>query len=63
MLWYFLVAKRYKNFRRFVYNYEAETLNGVNGAANEKSGPKVHCTVSPGAKTKPVMAVTVKQEK
>uniref|UniRef100_A0A3Q2C9I7 Vitellogenin domain-containing protein n=1 Tax=Cyprinodon variegatus TaxID=28743 RepID=A0A3Q2C9I7_CYPVA len=41
----FSVAKRYKNFRRFVYNYEAETFNSVNGASNEKSGPKVSCTV------------------
>ncbi|XP_038134630.1 apolipoprotein B-100-like [Cyprinodon tularosa] len=39
------LAKRYKNFRRFVYNYEAETFNSVNGASNEKSGPKVSCTV------------------
>lgn len=40
-----LVAKRYKNFRRFVYNYDAETLNGVNGATDNKSGPKVSCKV------------------
>ncbi|KAG7239697.1 hypothetical protein INR49_028633 [Caranx melampygus] len=39
------LAKRFKNFRRFVYNYEAETFNGVNGATNEKSGPKVSCKV------------------
>ncbi|KAK2856130.1 hypothetical protein Q5P01_004865 [Channa striata] len=39
------LAKRFKNFRRFVYNYEAETLNGVNGATNNKSGPKVTCKV------------------
>lgn len=46
--WWFkchLVAKRYKNFRRFVYNYEAETLNGVNGATDNKSGPKISCQV------------------
>lgn len=42
---YFLVAKRFKNFRRFVYDYEAETFNGVNGATDNKSGPKVSCKV------------------
>lgn len=41
----FLVAKRFKNFRRFLYQYEAETLNGVNGATNLKNGPKVTCKV------------------
>uniref|UniRef100_A0A3B3V3X4 Vitellogenin domain-containing protein n=1 Tax=Poecilia latipinna TaxID=48699 RepID=A0A3B3V3X4_9TELE len=35
----------YKNFGRFVYSYEAETLNSVNGASDDKSGPKVSCTV------------------
>lgn len=40
-----LVAKRYKNFRRFVYNYEAESLNGVSGATDNKSGPKISCKV------------------
>nr|XP_046228823.1 apolipoprotein B-100-like [Scatophagus argus] len=39
------LAKRFKNFRRFVYDYEAETFNGVNGATNQKSGPKVSCRV------------------
>ncbi|XP_032441081.1 apolipoprotein B-100-like [Xiphophorus hellerii] len=39
------LAKRYKNFGRFVYNYEAETLNSVNGASDDKSGPKVSCIV------------------
>lgn len=42
---YGLVAKRFKNFRRFVYDYEAETFNGVNGATENKSGPKVFCKV------------------
>lgn len=41
----FLVAKRFKNFRRFVYDYEAEIINGVNGATDNKSGPKVSCKV------------------
>ncbi|KAG7508735.1 apolipoprotein B-100-like [Solea senegalensis] len=39
------LAKRFKNFRRFVYNYEAETFNGVNGGTDNKSGPKVSCKV------------------
>ncbi|KAM7395254.1 hypothetical protein PAMA_006830 [Pampus argenteus] len=39
------LAKRFKNFRRFVYNYEAETFNGVTGATDNKSGPKVSCKV------------------
>ncbi|KAI4802408.1 hypothetical protein KUCAC02_020245 [Chaenocephalus aceratus] len=39
------LAKRFKNFRRFVYDYEAETSNGVNGATDNKSGPKVSCKV------------------
>uniref|UniRef100_A0A8C7PP15 Vitellogenin domain-containing protein n=1 Tax=Oncorhynchus mykiss TaxID=8022 RepID=A0A8C7PP15_ONCMY len=39
------LAKRFKNFRRFLYQYEAETLNGVNGATNLKNGPKVTCKV------------------
>lgn len=28
-----------------MYNYEAETLNGVNGATDNKSGPKISCKV------------------
>ncbi|XP_032399124.1 apolipoprotein B-100 [Etheostoma spectabile] len=40
-----LLAKRFKNFRRFVYDYEAETFNGVTGATDKKSGPKVSCKV------------------
>ncbi|KAM6992474.1 apolipoprotein B-100-like [Tautogolabrus adspersus] len=39
------LSKRFKNFRRFVYDYEAETFNGVNGASDNKSGPKVSCKV------------------
>ncbi|XP_072772227.1 apolipoprotein B-100-like [Nerophis lumbriciformis] len=39
------LAKTYKNFRRFVYDYEAETFNGVNGATDNKSGPRVSCKV------------------
>ncbi|XP_012691026.2 apolipoprotein B-100-like [Clupea harengus] len=40
-----LLAKRYKNFRNYVYQYEADTYNTVNGAANIKNGPKVSCKV------------------
>lgn len=40
-----VVAKRFKNFRRFVYDYEVETFNGVNGHVDKKSGPKVSCRV------------------
>ncbi|KAM4600709.1 apolipoprotein B-100-like [Polymixia lowei] len=40
------LAKRFKNFKRFVYNYEAESLNGVNGATDLKNGPKVSCKVA-----------------
>ncbi|XP_034555340.1 apolipoprotein B-100-like [Notolabrus celidotus] len=39
------LSKRFKNFRQFVYDYEAETFNGVNGATDKKSGPKVSCKV------------------
>ncbi|KAM9338993.1 apolipoprotein B-100-like [Symphorus nematophorus] len=39
------LAKRFKNFRRFVYDYKAETFNGVNGATPSKSGPEVSCKV------------------
>ncbi|KAM3603035.1 uncharacterized protein V6R79_015481 [Siganus canaliculatus] len=39
------LAKRFKNFRRFAYDYEAETFNGVDGATDEKSGPRVTCKV------------------
>ncbi|XP_029281256.1 apolipoprotein B-100-like [Cottoperca gobio] len=39
------LAKRFKNFRRFVYDYEAETFNGVNEATDNKNGPKVSCKV------------------
>ncbi|XP_028996434.1 apolipoprotein B-100-like [Betta splendens] len=39
------LAKRFKNLRRFVYDYEAETINSVSGATENKSGPKVSCKV------------------
>ncbi|XP_077444059.1 apolipoprotein B-100-like [Stigmatopora argus] len=37
--------KTFRNFRRFVYDYEAETFNGVPGATDNKSGPKISCQV------------------
>ncbi|XP_060946991.1 apolipoprotein B-100-like [Limanda limanda] len=39
------LAKRFKNFRSFKYDYEAETINGVSGATDNKSGSKVSCVV------------------
>ncbi|KAG7270489.1 hypothetical protein CRUP_032785, partial [Coryphaenoides rupestris] len=39
------LAKRFKNFKRFTYDYEAETLNGVKGATPLQNGPKVSCKV------------------
>ncbi|XP_057678413.1 apolipoprotein B-100-like [Corythoichthys intestinalis] len=39
------VAKTFRNFRRFVYDYEAESFNGVPGATDNKSGPKISCQV------------------
>ncbi|XP_030627114.1 apolipoprotein B-100 [Chanos chanos] len=40
-----ILAKRYKNFRRYEYQYEAETQNGVMGASNLRNGPRVTCKV------------------
>ncbi|KAI1897325.1 hypothetical protein AGOR_G00082150 [Albula goreensis] len=40
-----LLASRFKNFRKYVYQYETEALNGVSGASNIKNGPKVTCKV------------------
>ncbi|XP_068199369.1 apolipoprotein B-100-like [Antennarius striatus] len=39
------LAKRFKNFRRFVYDYQAESFNGVNTPTDNKSGPKISCKV------------------
>ncbi|TNN45216.1 Apolipoprotein B-100 [Liparis tanakae] len=39
------LAKRFKNFRRFVYDYETESFNGMNGATKDTSGPKISCKV------------------
>ncbi|KAL7872224.1 hypothetical protein SRHO_G00072070 [Serrasalmus rhombeus] len=43
--WTFALARRYKNFRRYVYQYEAETQNSVNTPLSLRSGPKITCKV------------------
>ncbi|XP_066530178.1 apolipoprotein B-100 [Hoplias malabaricus] len=40
-----LLAARYKNFRKYSYEYTAESTNGVPGTANIKNGPKINCKV------------------
>ncbi|XP_036398917.1 apolipoprotein B-100 isoform X2 [Megalops cyprinoides] len=39
------LAARFKNFKKYVYQYEAESQNGVSGTANVRNGPKVTCKV------------------
>ncbi|XP_028838814.1 apolipoprotein B-100-like [Denticeps clupeoides] len=39
------LAKQFKNFRNYVYQYEAVTQNGVQGASDIWNGPKVSCEV------------------
>ncbi|KAJ3607020.1 hypothetical protein NHX12_026535 [Muraenolepis orangiensis] len=39
------LAKRFRNFKRFVYDYEVETLNGIKGSTPLQNGPKVSCKV------------------
>ncbi|XP_053193160.1 apolipoprotein B-100-like [Scomber japonicus] len=39
------LSKRFKNFRGFVYDYEAETFNGMTRATDNKSSPKISCKV------------------
>ncbi|XP_072305812.1 uncharacterized protein [Eucyclogobius newberryi] len=39
------LARRYKNFRRYVFDYETSAVNLVNGASDQKSGPKISCKV------------------
>ncbi|KAL7887812.1 hypothetical protein AOLI_G00027860 [Acnodon oligacanthus] len=41
----FALARRYKNFRRYVYQYEAESQNSVNTPSSLRSGPKITCKV------------------
>ncbi|CAK6961810.1 apolipoprotein Bb%2C tandem duplicate 1 [Scomber scombrus] len=40
-----LLAKRYKTLHKYEYQYEAESLNTINGASQLKNGPKASCTV------------------
>lgn len=36
-------ATRFKHLRKYIYNYEAETSNGVPGTADSQSGSKISC--------------------
>ncbi|XP_048355049.1 apolipoprotein B-100 [Sphaerodactylus townsendi] len=36
---------RFKHFRKYVYNYEAETTTGVAGTSDSRSGSKISCKV------------------
>lgn len=40
-----LVAERYKTLHKYEYQYEAESLNAINGASQLKNGPKASCKV------------------
>ncbi|XP_057200382.1 apolipoprotein B-100 [Triplophysa rosa] len=39
------LAARFKNLRKYVYQYTAESRNGVAGTANLRNGPKITCKV------------------
>uniref|UniRef100_A0A3B1IGJ9 Apolipoprotein B n=1 Tax=Astyanax mexicanus TaxID=7994 RepID=A0A3B1IGJ9_ASTMX len=39
------LESRYKNFRKYTYDYTAESTNGVSGTANIKNGPRITCKV------------------
>uniref|UniRef100_A0A8B9KDJ3 Apolipoprotein Ba n=1 Tax=Astyanax mexicanus TaxID=7994 RepID=A0A8B9KDJ3_ASTMX len=39
------MESRYKNFRKYTYDYTAESTNGVSGTANIKNGPRITCKV------------------
>lgn len=38
-------SARFKAFRKYVYQYTAESRNGVVGVAKLRNGPKVFCQV------------------
>lgn len=38
-------STRFKAFRKYVYQYTAESRNGVVGVANLRNGPKIFCQV------------------
>ncbi|KAG7509082.1 apolipo B-100-like [Solea senegalensis] len=40
-----LLAQRYKTLHKYEYQYEAESLNAINGASSLKNGPKASCKV------------------
>ncbi|KAM4521772.1 apolipoprotein Bb, tandem duplicate 1 [Odontesthes bonariensis] len=40
-----LLAQRYKTLHKYEYQYEAESLNSINGASQLKNGPKASCKV------------------
>uniref|UniRef100_UPI0037E9B8DE apolipoprotein B-100 n=1 Tax=Semicossyphus pulcher TaxID=241346 RepID=UPI0037E9B8DE len=40
-----LLASRFKAHRKYLYQYTAESRNGVEGTANLRNGPKVSCQV------------------
>ncbi|XP_059212565.1 apolipoprotein Bb, tandem duplicate 1 [Centropristis striata] len=40
-----LLAQRYKTLHKYEYQYEAESLNAINGASQLKNGPKGSCKV------------------
>uniref|UniRef100_A0A674MR38 Apolipoprotein Bb, tandem duplicate 2 n=1 Tax=Takifugu rubripes TaxID=31033 RepID=A0A674MR38_TAKRU len=39
------LARRYKTLHRYQYRYEAQSLNGINGASTVKNGPGASCMV------------------
>ncbi|KAI5616809.1 apolipoprotein B-100, partial [Silurus asotus] len=39
------LSTRFRNFRKYVYQYTAESTNGVPGTADTKNGPSVTCKV------------------
>ncbi|CAN9507872.1 unnamed protein product [Ophioblennius macclurei] len=40
-----LLAQRYKTLHKYEYQYEAESLNAINGGSQLKNGPKASCKV------------------
>ncbi|XP_056122383.1 apolipoprotein B-100 [Rhinichthys klamathensis goyatoka] len=39
------LSARFKNLRKYVYQYTAESKNGVTGTANLRNGPRISCQV------------------
>lgn len=40
-----LVAQRYKTLHKYEYQYDAESLNAINGGSQLKNGPRASCLV------------------